>query len=186
MNELGRFSERMFESALLSVRKDTIAYDGGKIQEIVVTERPDSVVVAAITPALEIVCVREYRHAIGREVLGLPGGFVERGEDPKRTAQRELLEETGYQATELHHLSTIWYRPGIEVGQVHIFACLDVTRLHSTFPDEFPRVQCFTLPLSSVKKLAVQGQMVAAASVLAVLLLPDNPDELTLSSQSAS
>ena len=45
-----------------------------------------------------VVLVKQYRHGAGRVTLEIPGGLVDKGEDPLRCALRECLEETGYRA----------------------------------------------------------------------------------------
>jgi len=60
----------------------------------------DYVTVLGLTRAGEIPLVRQYRPALEGYSLELPGGLLESGEDPARTAARELYEETGYKATE--------------------------------------------------------------------------------------
>ncbi len=54
-----------------------------------------------ISPAGDILVTREYRHAIGKFVMGFAGGLVDEGEEPLQAAQRELLEETGCTASSL-------------------------------------------------------------------------------------
>ncbi len=66
--------------------------------------QPDYVTVLAMTPEQQILLVRQYRPAIERFSLELPAGMVDPGEDPKETAVRELLEETGYPTTSIERL----------------------------------------------------------------------------------
>jgi len=70
-------------------------------------ELPDYVSVIAMTPAREILLVRQFRPVVRRDTLELPAGHVEPGESPEAAARRELLEETGYVASELDLLGTL-------------------------------------------------------------------------------
>lgn len=70
-------------------------------------ELPDYVSVIAMTPAREILFVRQFRPVVRRETLELPAGHVERRESPEDAARRELLEETGYVARDLELLGSL-------------------------------------------------------------------------------
>lgn len=70
-------------------------------------ELPDYVSVVALTPARELVMVRQYRPVVQRHTLELPSGHVERNEVPEDAARRELLEETGFEAGRLDLLGTL-------------------------------------------------------------------------------
>src|SRR5581483_2282241 len=70
-------------------------------------ELPDYVSVIAVTPAREILLVRQHRPVVDRETLELPSGHVEPGEKPEAAARRELLEETGYVADDLELLAEL-------------------------------------------------------------------------------
>ena len=56
----------------------------------------------------KVLFVRQFRYAYGEEVLEIPAGKLNAGEDPKLTAIRELQEETGILATDIQHLFTIY------------------------------------------------------------------------------
>jgi len=80
----------------------------GKDHEFYVIESPDWVNIVAVTDENNIVFIEQFRHGISGTVLEIPGGMIEDGEEPKLSAQRELLEETGYTSEEF-----------IEIGKVH-------------------------------------------------------------------
>lgn len=69
----------------------------GAVVDYDVKSEPDVVAVVALTTSGEVVLVREYRPGPEELLLELPGGGIDRGEDPLDAARRELLEETGYE-----------------------------------------------------------------------------------------
>src|SRR4051794_24313705 len=84
----------------LAVHQDTVQLPGGRIlDDFYRVTMPDFAIVVAITPRQEFVMVRGYKHGVGCVSLSAPAGLIDAGEAPAHTAQRELLEETGYAAT---------------------------------------------------------------------------------------
>jgi 8-oxo-dGTP pyrophosphatase MutT (NUDIX family) len=83
---------------------------------------PDYAAVVALTEEQRVVIVRQYRPAVEHHTLELPSGLVDAGETPLAAAQRELLEETGYEAGEWELLSGM----ETDVGRLgnRIWACL--------------------------------------------------------------
>ncbi len=78
----------------------------GTERDFEIKAEEDTAVVLALTPGREVVLVREFRPGPEEELLELPGGGVNDGEDPGNAAERELLEETGYRGT-LAYVGTI-------------------------------------------------------------------------------
>ena len=95
---------------IFRTRSDTrVSPRTGKEHEFYVLESPDWVNIVAVTDSQEIVLINQFRHGICGTVLEIPGGMIADGEEPKLSAQRELLEETGYTSNEF-----------IEIGNVHL------------------------------------------------------------------
>lgn len=69
-------------------------------------DQQDYIAIVALTPDGRIPIVQQYRPAIERKTWELPAGMTEPGEDPARTCERELFEETGYPARAIHALGT--------------------------------------------------------------------------------
>lgn len=81
---------------------------------------PFAVCILAITPEGAFVINEEYRHPTGRILLGCPGGYIDPGEDPLQAAERELLEETGFQAHSFTVIGSAFPYAGIS-GQKTIY-----------------------------------------------------------------
>src|SRR5688572_20697442 len=79
------------------VRQDTVELPSGKvIDDYYLYESPEIAVVVPVTTDGKFVICQQYRHAVGQIMYQFPSGTVPKGETPLRSAERELLEETGY------------------------------------------------------------------------------------------
>ena len=63
--------------------------------EFEIADTPDAVAIVAVDADERVVLVRQHRRAVGTDLLELPAGLVDEGEEPLAAAQRELREETG-------------------------------------------------------------------------------------------
>lgn len=98
----------MYEGSFMKVRKDRVRLpDGGESSREYITH-PGAVTVLALLDNGNLLLERQFRYAPHREFIELPAGKIDHGEDTLLTAQRELLEETGYVADEWTHLATTW------------------------------------------------------------------------------
>src|SRR5215470_13376688 len=90
---------------LVTVRTDKVRMPDGELAERDVVTHPGAVAVLALDDVQQVLLIRQYRHPVGRLLWEIPAGLRDAdGESPLRTAQRELLEETGYRAREWHTL----------------------------------------------------------------------------------
>ena len=103
-----RLSSRLvYDGKLLKVHSDTVRLPDGGTAEREFVEHPGAVAVIALTDAGELVMERQYRYPLGRDMIEIPAGKIDTGEDPLATARRELKEETGYTAAQWRHVATI-------------------------------------------------------------------------------
>jgi ADP-ribose pyrophosphatase len=98
----------MYEGNFIQVRKDSVRLPDGEVSTREYITHPGAVAVLAQLDNGNLVMERQFRYAPQREFIELPAGKIDHGEDVLLTAQRELLEETGYVASEWIHLTTAW------------------------------------------------------------------------------
>jgi len=121
-------SERPYGGRVVNLRVDEIdAYRGDRRRKVEVVEHVGGVVVIAQPSPREIVLVKQYRHPAAAELWEVPAGMIERGEEPIVTAERELIEETGYRAERLEFLWSIYTTPGYCNERIHFFVAHGLT-----------------------------------------------------------
>jgi ADP-ribose pyrophosphatase len=123
---------------------------------------PDWVNVICFTPRDEVVLVRQYRAGVDAVTLELPGGVVNPGEPPLVAAQRELREETGYEARDWRKLGTMAPNPAFQSNACHVWLATQVSaqRAQCTDPDE--RIAVTTEPFAGIPELILRGEITHA------------------------
>ena len=112
-----------------------------------IADTPDAVAIVALDAEERVVLVRQKRRAIGTDLLELPAGLVDEGEEPLAAAQRELREETGLHGGSWRELAAIWTSPGFVNELVTLFVA-DGLEEGEPEPDEGEDVEVvrWTLP----------------------------------------
>lgn len=133
--------------------------DGHLVPQYFVVELPPSACAVAITREGEVLMVRQYRHPVGDELLELPGGFVDAGEDPAEAMRRELMEETGYQFENVECVGKIAANPGVLNNYTYLFLATGGVPAgeQSLDPHEFLRIE--KIALADLRKMFVQNEI---------------------------
>ena len=119
---------RRSEGVFLRLRTDLVQMPDGELAERDVIEHPGAVAVVALDDAGQVLMIRQYRHAAGQLLWEIPAGLRDApGEEPLVTAERELLEETGYRARDWHVLADVFNTPGTSRERVLVFLARDQT-----------------------------------------------------------
>ena len=95
-------SEYFIRHQYFTARKDAYITENGKrVDPYFVVELPQSACAMCITDNNEVLFAEQYRHAINKKILELPGGFIEKAETPEAGIAREVQEENGYTCEEM-------------------------------------------------------------------------------------
>jgi 8-oxo-dGTP pyrophosphatase MutT (NUDIX family) len=142
-------SENRFSGRLLSIRVDRVRMEDGREAAFEILEHAGSVVMVPQAEDGGIWFVRQYRHAAGRELLELPAGTLNPGEDPAVCAGRELREEIGLRADRLIRVGGFFLAPGYATEYMHAFLAAG---LH---PDRLPADEDEVLFPEKISRAAV-------------------------------
>ena len=121
-------SETIYEGEVFDVRVDTIR-ENAKTHDRAIVEHPGSVVILPVYDDGTVALVRQYRHAVGKELLELAAGSLEKGEDPEAGAVRELEEEIGVKAEKLELLCSVYVSPGFLSEKMRIYLATGLTEV---------------------------------------------------------
>jgi 8-oxo-dGTP pyrophosphatase MutT (NUDIX family) len=110
-----------------------------------------------ITACRKIVLIRQYRHGIRDFTLELPGGIVEKGDTPKDAAHRELLEETGYNTTNMISLGAVHTNPAFMNNRCYTFLATDVEKVSKQELDAREDIVIELLPVEEIPGLIKKG-----------------------------
>lgn len=140
-------SRQTYKDKWLGVRTDTVELPNGVVlPDFHVIEYRDWVSILAFTENGEILIVREYRHGCGEVTLGLPAGSSEEGEDDfEAVARRELLEETGYEATEWIKIGAAYSDWAKQNNLVHFYLALGARKIAEQSLDESEEIDVLTM-----------------------------------------
>jgi ADP-ribose pyrophosphatase len=154
---------------ILRVREDTFSdpRDASPHPRTVITA-PDWVNVVALTDSGEAVLVRQFRFGVEANSLEIPGGMVDKGEEPALAAARELLEETGYRARELVFLGAVHPNPALQTNRCHSYLALGAERGGAAAQDTGEDIEVVLVPASALQRLVREGVITHALVVTAV------------------
>ena len=176
MEERTLDSKQIYEGRRVSLRVDRVVLPGGRETTREIAVYPDCVAVVAVDDEDNVILVRQYRHAVGRELLELPAGGIEPGETPEESARRELEEETGYSASKVERIGGAYTAPGYSTEFMHLFLATGIEPGPSRAEDD-EVIQVMPVPLSRVGDLVSSGEVCDGKSVIGLLNLISNMEK---------
>jgi 8-oxo-dGTP pyrophosphatase MutT (NUDIX family) len=162
-------SEVLLQGRAFKIRRDTLKMPNGGETKLEIIEHGGSVVIVPIDDEGNVLFVRQYRHATGKDLLELPAGTRD-GEEPyEECAAREIREETGMEAHYLQRVGDFYLAPGYSSEFMAVFVATGLK--HNPLKaddDEFLQVE--KIPLENATVMFERGEVLDAKSLAAWLL----------------
>lgn len=173
-------SRVLYKGHYITFRVDTIERVDGTRAERDVAGHPGAVAILALDDDDQVLFVRQWRSAADRAMLEIPAGTLDivdadagTVEDPALAAPRELEEETGYRASTWRLLTRFWTAPGFATELMYLYLATDLRPADGDVrgPDEDEHLELKRLPWRDAVAAALDGRVVDAKSILALLML---------------
>lgn len=162
-------SRVIFEGQIIKLRVDDIRLPDGHETTREIIEHGNCVAVVAIDVDDNVLLVKQYRRPVEKDLLEIPAGGIDPGEEPEATVRREMQEETGYLPKKVERLGGLYASPGFCTEYMYIYLACDLvpSKLHAEDTDS---IELIRVPLSQIPKLISTGDLCDSKSVAGLLL----------------
>ncbi len=159
----------LYKGKILNLRKDDIVLpDGNKAIREVVEHSGGCCVLCEMEG--KILLVRQFRYPYMEEVLELPAGKVNPGEDPEQTAIRELEEEGGIKAKKVEKMFDVYPSPGYTDEIIRIYRATEIEKSEAHL-DEDEFLECVWLSKKELKQMIDKGEIKDGKTLIALLAI---------------
>jgi ADP-ribose pyrophosphatase len=170
MSEKVMASNQVYQGRRVGLRVDTVTLPSGRQTTREIAEYPNCVAIVALDTDNSVVLVRQYRHAVGQDLLEVPAGGVDPGEEPRDAARRELEEETGYRAGKMQRIGGAYTAPGYSTEFMHLFLATELEP-GSSRVEEDEIIEVVPVPLKRIRGLIESGDICDGKSIIGLLTL---------------
>ena len=162
-------TKRIFEGKIVNLRVDKVELPDGRSATREVVEHRGAVAVVPMLDSKRLVLVRQYRQPVGKILLEIPAGCLEKDESPEDCAKRELMEEIGYDPQKLTKMFHSHLSPGYSTEVLHTFLAEDLVKVpENRDMDEF--LEVVTLDFRDAVEMIRGGEITDAKSICGILL----------------
>ena len=163
-------SQTLFQGRIIEVHKDSVELENGKktTRELVIHH--GGVCIVALDDEDRLLLVKQFRYPYQKEIIELPAGKIELGEDPRICGIRELEEECGCVADRFEKLTQLYPTPAYCTEIIHIYYAegLHQTQQHLD-PGEFLTV--LRVPFEQAVQMVLNGEIEDAKTQIGILQL---------------
>ncbi len=161
-------SQDIYDGRALKMRVDTVQKSDGTTTTREIVEHKDCVAVVVLDHKDNVILVKQYRKAVGKQLLEIPAGGIDDGEQPIEAVKRELQEEIGYLPNKIDKLGGFYASPGYSTEYLHLYLAtyLVESRLEAEDTDE---IEIVKVPLSRIQGLIASGEICDAKSIAGLL-----------------
>ncbi|MBE5937167.1 MAG: NUDIX hydrolase [Lachnospiraceae bacterium] len=157
-----------FKGSIVDFYKETIKLPNDKNVEWDYIEHKGAVAVIPVDEDGKIIMVRQYRIGSDCELLEIPAGGINKGEEPYDAGMRELEEETGYKTEALTHLIDVYSAPAYTSECVYVYYSDKLVKSHTNYDeDEFISLERYDI--EQLVDMIMSGEIVDGKTIAGLM-----------------
>jgi len=169
-------TKEIFQGRIIKVTLDKVELENGvKTTREIVHHGGSVAMLVYDKPKDEMYFVKQYRYAVGENLLEIPAGTLENGEDPEKAVERELAEEIKKKAGKISFLGKYYQSPGFITECMHLYLCTDLEEAYEE-SDYDEEIEVVKMKSGEFKKMIEEKKVSDGKSVLAFLLWQESKD----------
>lgn len=161
-------SKTVYRGRLLHVKEDEVQLPDGSRARREYIEHPGAAIILPLFGDASVLLERQYRYPVAAHCFELPAGKLEAGEPALETAKRELLEETGYVASEWRELGQMLPCIGYSNERIDFFLARGL-EFRGAQLDEGEFLETLRLPLVEALQWVRDGRISDIKTMLGLL-----------------
>jgi ADP-ribose pyrophosphatase len=158
----------VYDGRAVRLRVDTVRMPSGRETMREIVEHSDCVAIIAVDDKDNVLLVNQFRKSVEKELLEIPAGGIEPGEDPEDCVRRELREETGFLPRKVERLGGFYSSPGYCTEYLHLYLATDLVSSPLQAEDS-ENIRLGRVPLKQVPGLIASGAICDAKSIAGLL-----------------
>ncbi|MFC1974739.1 NUDIX hydrolase [Chloroflexota bacterium] len=168
MGEETLSSQLIYDGRAVKLRVDTVRMPSGRETTREIVEHSDCVAIIAVDADDNVLLVNQFRKPVEKELLEIPAGGIDPGEDAVTTVRRELQEETGYLPRKVERLGGFYSAPGYCTEYLYLYLATDLTpsQLHA---EDTESIKLVRVPVNQIYGLITSGSICDVKSIAGLL-----------------
>ncbi len=161
-------SQLIYDGRAVKLRVDTVQMASGRETTREIVEHSDCVAIIAVDADGNVLLVEQFRKPVEKELLEIPAGGIDLGEDPVDCVRRELGEETGFSPRKVERLGGFYSAPGYCTEYLHLYLATDLTP-SQLYAEDTESIRLVPVPVSQIPGLIASGSICDTKSIAGLL-----------------
>ena len=158
----------IYEGRVLTLRVDTVRTADGRKSTREVVQHAACITVVPVDAKGNILLVKQYRQATGKDLLEIPAGGIDKGEDVEAAVVREMREETGFRPCKVKRLGGFYTSPGFCDEYLYLYLAEDL--VHDPLSaEDTPGIEVVRVPVAEASELVTSDAVEDSKTVAGVL-----------------